>query len=310
MKVRFLGIGFEHGDGVSIDELLYNLTSNNGAKTKLGSFDRQCYLKALDGRNSNYIVGLLVTIKDHKKFCELQNSDGKFIVKVSTVNANSNLMDFNFFAINKTNGQCLYQHYHNSCSSSQFAQFLQSNYKRLQAFKAEADKSAIEDITKKQTIDINKKYKKGLSWGLMVRPENFDALLAEMETIRDFQMDFEALHVPEPDFAPLKNMVKKERRKISFVADTKASLVSQAIAKIIKNEEITEGKITGRGPDGLEKVIHILDNPDNFGEYDYDDVAGKINALDVDDFYKNWVITELLNQMKRHDYIFEAEIEP
>ena len=308
MKIRFLEMGIEQGQGVSLSEFKDHLLDASGTKSKLGAFDRYFYCKELEG-TGDYIAGLIVTIKDHKRFCELQSEDGKLKVVVNTVGLDSSLMDFNFFIANMANGLILYQYYHNSFSALQFGQFLQKQYKNKQILKRTEQKNAETKLTQKIKTQINKRFKEGLSFQLMVRPENLEALVKELDTIKDFEIDFFELKAPETEFTPLSNFIKKERRTFSFVANTKAAIVSNQLTNIIKKFHITEGKLTGKDINGIERIIHIADNPDNFGEYDYDEITIRLNSLDVENFQKNWVIKELRKKASEFTHVFDAEIE-
>lgn len=73
-------------------------------------------------------------------------------------------------------------------------------------------------------------------------------------------------------------------------------------------KDIEDGKVVGVDSDGIDRVLRITDNPDNFGEYDYDAVAPKINSLDIDEFEKSWVITELLAKCTEYKHIFLAKV--
>lgn len=306
MKVRFLGLGFNSGDGISLNDFMDNLSSKNGKEFDFNGYKRFCYVQDLE--NEKYIAGLFLTIKDQKKFCELKNNKGNLQVKVNTLDANSNLIDFNFFIINNENGLCLYQHYHNSCSANQFGLFLRQRYKEYQELMCKNAKKSKESITKKQEALINKRYKKSLTWELMVRAEKIDELLEELDTIRAFEIDFFSLQADEPVFTPMTNLVSKERRSFSFIKKTQASVLTPTIKDIISKFDIRNGRIFGKDIDGIEKIIKISENPDNFGEYEYDELAEKLQSLDMNNFYKNWVVTELLNKAQEFKYIFEASI--
>lgn len=83
--------------------------------------------------------------------------------------------------------------------------------------------------------------------------------------------------------------------------------LASSISNIVTKFGIDDGKIIGTDFDGIDRILRITNNPDNFGEYSYDDVAPKINALDVDQFEKSWVVEELLSRCAEYKYIFEAK---
>ncbi len=286
--------------------MMEHMESQNNTSSNFRDYKRFCYVKDLE--NEKYIAGLFVTIKDQRKFCELKNNDGKLKVKVNTLDANSNLMDFNFFIINIENGLCLYQHYHNSCSPNQFGYFLHQKFREFQEKLCQSEKDSKSNLTNKQEKLINKNYKKGLTWELMVRPEKIGDLLNELDTIRAFEIDFFHLKADDSEFKPLSNFVNKERRTFGFMKKTLASVLTPTITDIISKLNITNGRVFGKDIDGIERIIKISENPDNFGEYEYDNIAEKLNSLDIESFHKNWVIKELLSKAGEYKHIFESLI--
>lgn len=272
-----------------------------------GEYKRIVYFN--DTHSREYFVGLLVTVKDQRTYCKLINESGKLHVEVNSLNSGANLMDFNFFVIHKTTGAGMYQHYHQSCSinlfgflnSKRFSDLRSSNLE--QAIKPESRKT---NLTKKEEKAIRNRYKGNLRFEVLVRKENLSTLIEELSRVQGFEFSFSTLTVDEPEFKPLGPYVRKERHNISFVKGSPVSKLAKFIPKIIKTKSIDDGKITGIDANGIARILRITDNPDNFGEYDYDDVAPKINALDIDQFQSSWVIQELITKCKSNKHIFET----
>ncbi len=274
---------------------------------KLGEHNRYIFFNT--SHSNNYYVGMLLTVKEQKMFCELTNSSGSLVVKVNELDGNSNLMDFNFFVINKNTGMGMYQYYHQSCSLNSFGYF---NKQRFFEYKDDKVKTEIalipeRELTNAKENSIKQKYKGNFNWEIFVRREKLKELIEEFQKIKAFEYCFSTLTAVEPEFQPLSNFVKKERTKLSFNSKSPIDVLVDAIPNIIKKRSITEGKIIGTDIDGIEKVLKIADNPDNFGEYGYDDIAPKINSLDVAQFEQSWVVQELLNKCDEYKHIFEAK---
>ena len=79
-----------------------------------------------------------------------------------------------------------------------------------------------------------------------------------------------------------------------------------SIASVAKGASIQKGRVFGPDIDGIDRVIRIRDNPDCFGEYDYDEVAGYINDLSVSEFEESWVIRQLLDACDNQKHLFES----
>lgn len=304
MFVRLLGFKFNVNNKLlSLDSHINYLTTKSNEPFDLNGHKRHVYIKNIP--DSKYYLGLLITIKDQKKFCELVEQHGKVVVKVNDLNDGSSLMDFNFFVINKKTGIGLYQYYHQSCSVNSFGYLINQRYQELIDSTIKHIKST--DKSKNEQ-SLRKKYRGRLIWEVLVKKENLKDLLDELTKIKSLECNFATLTVKEDEFAPLSGHVKKLKTKISFFNDSSPSYLAEAIAKIINKEKIEEGRIVGEDFEGIERILRIANNPDNFGEYNYDDIAAKINLLDVSKFEESWVIKELLSKCDNNKETFEAKL--
>lgn len=309
MLVRFLGFNFStDAANMSIDDYVKYMTTKVNQDYELGEHKRFIFFNTT--HSQDYYVGLLVTVKDQKTFCELVSKDKKLMVKVSELDEDSSLMDFNFFVINKLNGIGLYQHYHQSCSVNSFGYF---NNRRFSEYRKEAIDSEIAQIPEDKISEAKKKkvrekYKGSLSWEVLVRKEKLSELIQQLKRVKAFEYSFGTLTVQEEEFNPLKGFVKKETTTLSFTSQSPVQVLADAITKIVATNDIEDGKVIGIDAEGIDRVLRLTDNPDNFGEYDYDELAPKINSLDIDQFEQSWVIKELLAKCNEYKHIFEAKV--
>lgn len=309
MHVRFLGFNFQvKGTGLTLQTFADYIQRQSGRSHELGPHKRLLFLNSTN--NSKYYVGLLVTVKDQKTYCELVQNGGKLTVKVNELDPDSNLMDFNFFVLNKLNGLGLYQYYHQSCSLNSFGYYCASRFGEHrkaaidEAFSTQVNGSmpAINEKIIRQNLNAR------LVWEILVRKEKLQDLIEELERVKAFEYSFATLTVHEPEFKPLESFVRKETKKLSFTTGSPVKQIASIIANFVGSREIESGKIIGMDSDDKERVLRITDNPDNFGEYSYDDIAPRINSLDMEAFEKSWVIEELLEKCAQNKHIFEAEI--
>lgn len=308
MQVRFQGFSFSTDcTTVSLDDYIKHMVTRHGNAYELGEHNRFLFFNTTHSKN--YYVGLAVTVKDQKTFCELVNKSGKLVVKVNELDGNSRLMDFNFFVLHKTTGLGMYQYYHQSFSLNSFGYFNAQRFSEFKDGKIKAEISAIKDhkLTSAKEKAIKQKHKGRLRWEILVKKENLKNLIEELQQVKAFEYCFLSLTADEPEFQPLKNYVRKERTKLSFNSQSPVMALASSISNIVTKFGIDDGKIIGTDFDGIDRILRITNNPDNFGEYSYDDVAPKINALDVDQFEKSWVVEELLSRCAEYKYIFEAK---
>jgi len=60
----------------------------------------------------------------------------------------------------------------------------------------------------------------------------------------------------------------------------------------------------------LEKILYISNNPDNFGIYEYDDIASGLNSVEIKKFHESMVVKILTDAANNFQHIFyEDEIE-
>lgn len=309
MHVRLLGFNFiADGSGLTLQTFVDYIQGQRGRSHELGPHKRLLFVNST--HNSKYYVGLLVTVKDQKTYCELVESGGKLTVKVNELDADSNLMDFNFFVLNKLNGLGLYQYYHQSCSLNSFGYYCASRFSehRKAAIEAAIGAVPVDNLTASKEKQIRQKHNARLKWEILVRKEKLKNLIEELERVKAFEYSFASLTAQEPEFKPLEKFVRKETKKLSFTTGSPVNKIASTISNFVGTSQIESGKVIGMDSDGIERVLRITDNPDNFGEYSYDDIAPRINSLDTATFENSWVIRELLEKCQQNKHIFEAQI--
>ncbi len=123
MKVRLTGFTFviEKNPSRQLSMEAFVRFVGAGAIELEGEGEGKRLLLMNADHDDDYFVGLVVTVKDHRAYCELVSEEGGMRLKVNELAEGSHLMDFNFFVFHKTTHQGLYQHYHQSCSPGAFA---------------------------------------------------------------------------------------------------------------------------------------------------------------------------------------------
>jgi hypothetical protein len=286
MQVRLLGFRF--------DVESKNLTLNSFAAAvsaqptdQKAAQDSQRLLFLNNTCDPNYHVGLVVTVKDQKTFCRLVAADGSLLVKVDELELNTKLMEFNFFVVNKVTGTGLYQYYHHSCSLSSFAFLVARRFSeyRDSLIQADVDKIPQVDRTEAKLTKIRKHHKGQLKWEMLVRAEKLE------------------------DFKPLAPYIRNQRSKLAFEVGAPVNSLAKAISAAVTKLGVVRGRIEGQDAEGLDRVLRILNNPENYGEYDYDDLAGKLHDLDLTQFEDAWVVKELIKSCKDQSHIFETPMQ-
>lgn len=269
MKTQLMGFSWELGRGISIDEFFEHLATLKGQPEKFGDYDRLLYVGSRDG----YYVGLFLKIKDQKRSTEITGSGDQFKVTVRSLAEGTNLVDFNFFIINKVTCRGLYQYYHQSCSLNQFGLFCSQQYDGLKESRIETDlkQHGGDEAPAKMQRKVKSQYKGSLRWENIVRSEKLEELLAALDTIKFFDFTLTTIDDSDALLTPLKPFAKKQRRIVRFRPSSDG--VVNAIVSIVKSRGITQGRVGGVDAQNRECVYRLLENPDKFGEFEYDDIA-------------------------------------
>jgi hypothetical protein len=312
MLVRLVGFQIKvEGKGeLTLASFASQLASVNPGSSKENDTKRLLFLN--NQHHAEYYAGLVVTVKDHRTYCELINSDGSLLVKVNALDHGSSLMDFNFFVLNKQTGAGLYQHYHQSCSANSFGDLVKKrfiDYRKVTSHQAALEAREI-SVKEKEVKKIEARFENRLAFSVVIRKEALKALIEEMKRVKAFQYALATPEVPQDDFAPLKSFIRMKSERLTFAVNAPMDFIAKAIDSFVSNNPLQRGYIEAVDEDGIDRVIRIIDNPDSFGEYDFDDLVPKLNALNLTNFEQSWVISELIARCKENVAIFEYEARP
>ncbi|OWY71605.1 hypothetical protein B7486_07930 [cyanobacterium TDX16] len=274
-----MGFVWDLGNGISADEFFDHLKDLKDKPIPFGGFDRLIYV----GSREDYFIGLFIKLKDQRRSAEIIQDGGQFTVTVRELEEGKNLIDFNFFVINKSTMRGLYQHYHQSCSLNQFGIFCARQYDDLRDSKIEEEVKSIGDnISASQRRQIQSRFKGSLTWQNMVRSEALEQLLEELDIIKYFDFTLATIDDNDSLLTPLSPYAKRNRRIVRFKSVQKG--LAGTLVSLVKSKRITVGKIGGVDAEKRERVFRLIENPGKFGEYEYDDLANEtvLNLKDVD----------------------------
>lgn len=294
---------------VDIDALMQYLQVKSGEKIIRGEIERRIYIDC--DVSSEYYIGLVVTVKDQKTFCRLEESPKGITITVENLKGKDKLMEFNFFVINKSNGLGLYQHYHQSCALNVLGQYLTSAHHELRnSLKSKALSES--GITSKKTKQIKRDYSKKLEFSPLVSQEGLKKILEQYKEIRSYEFTYTFLAPKKKGGGrPLDSKVNKKREKLYFANPGYKGELARLIDEHVHSFNPKTGSVHAVDYYNQQKVIHVFDMPETFSEEDYDSVAIKLNNLNLANFNKHRITKELVGMCKSDEYkhIFEVEIE-
>tara|TARA_R110001599_G_scaffold353510_1_gene593402 strand:- start:20369 stop:21298 length:930 start_codon:yes stop_codon:yes gene_type:complete len=307
MLVKFLGFELVADNCFTVNDFMSDIDG------QLFSLDKKKRLLKVDSTsNEKYHLGLIVTVKSQKTFCQLKSeSPGQFTVQVNEVDANANLMEFNFFIINKKTGLGLYQHYHQSCSLTTGMEILKQQYAAALLKKRKAREEDLLSQGQSENSShrsATKEFNGRLTFSMLVRPDKLEEVLADLDRIKNLELNFTTLHPLETEFSMLSNIVEKHRKRFSFNKELNVHTIIEGIKSVVNNVDNDGGRIEGVDVNGIDRVVRLQNNPDIYGEFDYDNIAAAINNIDINKFAKATVIELLIKQCEEHDHFFDADL--
>lgn len=316
MLVRSYGFSVEAGNSrISIADLFSAMAELNGQPDNSMSNERRFYID--NSTDPDFILGVVVTVKNQKSFCELVNDGGGFVISVKNLSGDNKLMEFNFFVVNKKNGHGIYQYYHQSCSLGSFGNYLKSRYFRMSSNamdEAIAKEAVKPGFNAKLEKSIAKEFRKGLTFTVLTHNESLGEVLSRFHKIQSFEYEYSSLAPDHIAGAPIGPYVRKVKQKVVFNSDSNPSLLGSAIQKtvdMLKPKSGHVGVIDCIDDEDVPLSIRIADIPEHFGEYDYDVIAAKLDKLDVEEFSTHAVIADLLNTCRiKYRHIFMKLVKP
>lgn len=298
MKVVTLGFSVVSPfPDLPLKNLLEAMEARSGQPDNTFDIERRLYV---DSSHADFWTGLVVTVRDQKSFCKMENSKGEFVVSVENLKDAEKVMEFNFFVIHKKSGAGLYQQYHQSCSVGRFFDYLQARAKPLVATyakervkKEEKNKKLDEDEAEKR----ERKYRRRFSFVRMCTKERLDELLNQYKRVSAFEYEV-ATVVPDqhPSGAvPLAKLSRVVRHKFSFTRQASIDAVVSAVMTAVSNEKPKKGQAFVTDADGGHHTLRIFDMPEYFSEEEYDSVAEKLHNMNLKEFYKCKIVGAMMN---------------
>lgn len=273
MQVRFQGFNFEPGKVISKEKYLGHLLECGEDGGDFEFYGRKRIFHLTDSASDDYYAGLFVTIRDHKKMCSL---NGYKKIVVLEAGSDEHLMDFNYFVIHKKSYRGLYQHYHQSCSVNQFGNFMKHRYNDLRDIAIANDLKPItqtlEQEDKEKLIRKKKKKHGPFLMSAEVKREDLETMLNELNKVSSFDYCFNSVEDVPPKYKPLTSNATRVYQKVVYSNKASVKPIVKNISSFIDNNGIKVGNIRGYDPEGVEKLIKLVDNPSYFAVHDF--VAG------------------------------------
>lgn len=301
MNVKLYGFTLTPGN-IPLPELFSYLQSYNGDPQTYRKLER---IVTIEETPEDW-VGLILTARNHKKFCELEQTEDGLKVRVSSVNQKNRLVDFNFFAVRKATGSGIYQHYPNSFGLGSFGYFLGYHNDRLTTHKRQDAMLAAmgqKDEARLRRLAAKLYAKKRLKCTALLKPEDFQTLVDAMSNIKSFSFDSERLVAKEKWFSAAKGEVAREHHSVFFNKTGVLSQIQSVVKTAAGKKTIDRLAVSGLDEDGVSVTYHLGKNINGFGTLDFDSIT-EDSALDVDNILSSPIADAIIQAMDDHPVYF------
>lgn len=311
MQAHVLGFLWDftggYGKHVTLDDLAHQLQSLRNKEFEFGGYQRLIYTSSHD----DYITGLLLTAKDHKRFCELRRKGTTLKINVREAEQGSSLIDFNFFLIDKKHARGLYQHYHNSCNARVFTRLCGQQFDKVAVDKISREivaKGGTKACPEEEQEAMREKYEGDVICNLHVRKEKFAEIVKQMQKISSCDFTLATIE-PEKEkwFRILTGVSNIVRHHVSFKRHATVSERAKAVIELVNSGEANDASVFGVDEDGLDRVISIANNPDSFGHWEFDDLAAGM-TFEPENFAKCKFIKTLVALAEKHRDFLQTQV--
>lgn len=236
-------------------------------------------------------AGLVLTIKDMKKFCTLVEKGKVIQVIEHKLNDNESMTEFNFFIFDVKNKYGMYQYYYHSCSLKSFIRtILYRIYNENVRDRLNSKKTKLEDAGNSEQVIRRKleEYRGTLHYSIIERRGAFEERIRRMRKLDSVEFEILApIDKVFSGFARLTDAFKKQKYTFSFKPEvrTKGWLTDTIAAYFAKNKP-TRAVVKGEDAQGEDTVYKLVNDFDSFAEYNYDDLVQSL-MLDSSDIEKS-----------------------
>ncbi|GLH69281.1 hypothetical protein GETHPA_08140 [Geothrix rubra] len=285
MAVKLLGIELELGDKFTLADFTKYLASFNDEKIDGKEFKRMFLFS--EHPSGDYFKGLVVTIKKQKTLVTLKKETSGLKIIVKGMEKDSELMEYNFFIVNKNSLKGFYLYPSGSYSILSFCKQLGRAWKKMALLDAKATFKAIPRIEREEKFKeyYEKNYGNSLKAVPLVRPGDFAALVEELSSLKSMSIEFSEPRYVSRLFSPSKKYLQSHREFLTFKAVEEGELgkLTANIVEVITRTKPKKCTIHGE-EDGVIQLINLENNIRSFETYRYDDISNKIVELELAKF--------------------------
>lgn len=271
------------------------LNKISGQQVKYDAGNRRLYFI----QDGNFFAGVILTIKNMKKFVTLLDTKSEIILDVHQLNNNENIADFNFFIVNYKTGFGVYQYYHHSCSLNAFNYILSKLYSRSNS---EYINSITEELKKQGATESKikkeeKQWRSKLTTSIIMKKGSFAEKILQMKDIYGANIEFLEFDILEREFSPLKKELKSVKYALNFNKEKSIRAVLDTLVSIFKKNTLKRATVKGKNELGDDVTYKLFNDFDRFNEFDYDDMVPSLK-LDPQNIQQSILNNKIIGELK------------
>lgn len=230
-------------------------------------------------QDNDYWFGLVLTIKDMRKFVTLVEAKQELKLNVHELNENEKIADFNFFVIHTESGFGLYQHYYHSCSLNVFNCLTKNFYNEMRTamFTFVKDRMKAEGKTKREIDKELKKYKGKFVPTIVERKGSFIERVKKLNDANSAELEFRQINFSNNPLQAIQSHLKTMKYKMSFSKTTSKLDKVRSLAGVLSSGDFKKATVEGIDEHGNDVVYRLFNDFDRFQEYDYEDMVPSLN---------------------------------
>lgn len=307
MKVSFQAFSINcTAKSLPIDTFFDKLSSD----THFSSGTRRIYTIKL----KDFYAGLVLTIKDMRKFCKIVSEKGTIRITEHKLDANESMTEFNFFILNPKHHVGMFQYYHHSCSlNSLLGVSLKKKYGSYQQemFTEKKEQLELDGYSAKAMKKELEPFRGRMSYSIIERQGSFEDRIRKMREISSIEFEtIEPLEKLFSGFSAISNDINKQRHTLSFKAEARRERrLRDTVAEFVGKKKPVRAVAKGEDEHGAETVYKLLNDFDSFATYDYDNLVPSL-MLDQANIHssisKNKIVSELLSEYNKRNKYFSG----
>ncbi|MDF7648078.1 hypothetical protein PUG42_05895 [Erwiniaceae bacterium L1_54_3] len=299
MKVK--SIGFEisnENPNINVSDVLQKFIASSSRVHNYADYSRQILVSERD----DYYVGLVLTYKNQKKNLKSTIDGGRFKLKVEDLKDDEKIVTFNFLCLKKSNLKGLYLYHHASCSvSSLFSNLQTISNEHIRSKNKEEIEALGKSASKEEKATVNEKYNQRLDYKIIFNQDGIEDMLAEFKKIKSASFRFSHLGFSEKPMIAMEEETQNIDVTFSIASDSRPR--TDRLARKIHDayqasRNIIKAKVVAVDYQDNERFIDILNCPTFFNEYDFDEIAEKVDGLSDDNYTTNAVVDIIIDQIE------------